>query len=494
YKTNKEKYKAVIDEVNKLTEAGRPVLVGTTSVDISERLSAMLDSSGISHNVLNAKQHQREAEVVSEAGLPSKVTIATNMAGRGTDIKLSQQVKDAGGLAIIATERHDSRRVDRQLRGRAGRQGDPGMSQFYVSLEDTLMRNFGSERVAGIMDKLGHKEGDVIQHSMVSKSIERAQKKVEENNFGVRKRLLEYDDVMNIQREAIYSKRNHALNGKRLTVDLNNMFIGLTENIVENNVQYGDYESFRNRSITALGIDPEITEDEFASKNIDDLIDMYQHQVNRMYGTKSKQIRDILLPTIKRVYEAEGHKYKRIAIPYTDGRAKQLNISAGLEEAIGSDGGTIMRDIEKAIMLALIDENWKEHLRAMDELKESSQSASFEQKDPLVIYKMESFNLFEKLMKNINYDVCSYLMKGKLFIDTGDGNLKEAKEQKTDLSKMQTNEGRRTAEEQAMRRAAAGAGRAVQKVETFKREQKKVGRNEQCPCGSSKKFKHCCGK
>ena len=494
YKTNKEKYKAVIDEVNKLTEAGRPVLVGTTSVDISERLSAMLDSSGISHNVLNAKQHQREAEVVSEAGLPSKVTIATNMAGRGTDIKLSQQVKDAGGLAIIATERHDSRRVDRQLRGRAGRQGDPGMSQFYVSLEDTLMRNFGSERVAGIMDKLGHKEGDVIQHSMVSKSIERAQKKVEENNFGVRKRLLEYDDVMNIQREAIYSKRNHAFNGKRLTVDLNNMFIGLTENIVENNVQYGDYESFRNRSITALGIDPEITEDEFASKNIDDLIDMYQHQVNRMYGTKSKQIRDILLPTIKRVYEAEGHKYKRIAIPYTDGRAKQLNISAGLEEAIESDGGTIMRDIEKAIMLALIDENWKEHLRAMDELKESSQSASFEQKDPLVIYKMESFNLFEKLMKNINYDVCSYLMKGKLFIDTGDGNLKEAKEQKTDLSKMQTNEGRRTAEEQAMRRAAAGAGRAVQKVETFKREQKKVGRNEQCPCGSGKKFKHCCGK
>ena len=494
YKTNKEKYKAVIDEVNKLTEAGRPVLVGTTSVDISERLSAMLDSSGISHNVLNAKQHQREAEVVSEAGLPSKVTIATNMAGRGTDIKLSQQVKDAGGLAIIATERHDSRRVDRQLRGRAGRQGDPGMSQFYVSLEDTLMRNFGSERVAGIMDKLGHKEGDVIQHSMVSKSIERAHKKVDENNFGVRKRLLEYDDVMNIQREAIYSKRNHALNGKRLTVDLNNMFIGLTENIVENNVQYGDYESFRNRSITALGIDPEITEDEFASKNIDDLIDMYQHQVNRMYGTKSKQIRDILLPTIKRVYEAEGHKYKRIAIPYTDGRAKQLNISAGLEEAIESDGGTIMRDIEKAIMLALIDENWKEHLRAMDELKESSQSASFEQKDPLVIYKMESFNLFEKLMKNINYDVCSYLMKGKLFIDTGDGNLKEAKEQKTDLSKMQTNEGRRTAEEQAMRRAAAGAGRAVQKVETFKREQKKVGRNEQCPCGSGKKFKHCCGK
>ena len=494
YKTNKEKYKAVIDEVNKLTEAGRPVLVGTTSVDISERLSAMLDSSGISHNVLNAKQHQREAEVVSEAGLPSKVTIATNMAGRGTDIKLSQQVKDAGGLAIIATERHDSRRVDRQLRGRAGRQGDPGMSQFYVSLEDTLMRNFGSERVAGIMDKLGHKEGDVIQHSMVSKSIERAQKKVEENNFGVRKRLLEYDDVMNIQREAIYSKRNHALNGRRLTVDLNNMFIGLTENIVENNVQHGDYESFRTRSITALGIDPEITEDEFVSKNIDDLIDMYQHQVNRMYGSKSKQIRDILLPTIKRVHESEGHKYKRIAIPYTDGRAKQLNISAGLEEAIGSDGGTIMRDIEKAIMLALIDENWKEHLRAMDELKESSQSASFEQKDPLVIYKMESFNLFEKLMNNINYDVCSYLMKGKLFIDTGDGNLKEAKEQKTDLSKVQTNEGRRTAEEQSMRRAAAGAGRAVQKVETFKREEKKVGRNEQCPCGSGKKYKHCHGK
>ena len=497
YKTNREKYNAVIDEVNRLTDAGRPVLVGTTSVDISEKLSRMLGMRGIDHNVLNAKQHQREAEVVSEAGLPGKVTIATNMAGRGTDIKLSQAVKDAGGLAIIATERHDSRRVDRQLRGRAGRQGDPGMSQFYVSLEDNLMRNFGSERVAGIMDKLGHKEGDVIQHSMVSKSIERAQKKVEENNFGVRKRLLEYDDVMNIQREAIYSKRNHALNGRRLTVDLNNMFIGLTENIVANNVEYGDYDSFRTRSITALGIDPEITEDGFATKNIDDLIDMYQHQVNAMYAKKSQQISEILLPTIKRVHEAEGHRYKRIAIPYTDGRAKQLNISAGLEEAIESNGGSIMRDIEKAIMLALIDENWKEHLRSMDELKESSQSASFEQKDPLVIYKMEAYKLFEKLMNNINYDVCSYLMKGKLLIATGgEGTLKEAKEQKTDLSKVQTNQNaRQTAEEQAMRRAAAGAGRApMQKVETFKRQEKKVGRNEPCPCGSGKKYKQCHGK
>ena len=496
YKTNKEKYNAVIEEVNKLTDAGRPVLVGTTSVDISEKLSRMLGMRGIDHNVLNAKQHQREAEVVSEAGLPGKVTIATNMAGRGTDIKLSQQVKDAGGLAIIATERHDSRRVDRQLRGRAGRQGDPGMSQFFVSLEDTLMRNFGSERVAGIMDKLGHKEGDVIQHSMVSKSIERAQKKVEENNFGVRKRLLEYDDVMNIQREAIYSKRNHALNGRRLTVDLNNMFIGLTESIVINNKEYGDYDSFRTRSITALGIDPEITDDDFRSKSIDDLIDMYQHQVNAMYASKSKQMSEILLPTIKRVHETEGHKYKRIAIPYTDGRAKSLNISAGLEEAIESDGATIMRDIEKAIMLALIDENWKEHLRAMDELKESSQSASFEQKDPLVIYKMEAYKLFEKLMNNINYDVCSYLMRGKLVINTGgETTLKEAKEQKTDLSKVRTNQdAKRAAEEQAMRRAAAGAGRAPQKVETFKRQEKKVGRNEPCPCGSGKKYKQCHGK
>ncbi len=496
YKTNREKYNAVIEEVNRLTDAGRPVLVGTTSVDISEKLSRMLGMRGIDHNVLNAKQHQREAEVVSEAGLPGKVTIATNMAGRGTDIKLSQQVKDAGGLAIIATERHDSRRVDRQLRGRAGRQGDPGMSQFYVSLEDNLMRNFGSERVAGIMDKLGHKEGDVIQHSMVSKSIERAQKKVEENNFGVRKRLLEYDDVMNIQREAIYSKRNNALNGRRLMVDLNNMFIGLTENIVENNKQYGDYESFRTRSITALGLDPQITEDQFISMHEDDLIGLYQQEVNALYARKSQQISEILLPTIIRVHEAEGHKYKRIAIPYTDGRSKPLNISAGLEEAIESEGSTIMRDIEKAIMLALIDENWKEHLRAMDELKESSQSASFEQKDPLVIYKMEAFNLFEKLISNINYDVCSYLMKGKLLISTGEGEgtLKEAKEQKTDLSKVQTNQSGSTAEEQAMRKAAAGAGRAPQKVETFKRDEKKVGRNEACPCGSGKKFKHCHGK
>lgn len=488
YKTNKEKFNAVIDEIGKLTDAGRPVLVGTTSVDISELLSRMLSMRNISHNVLNAKQHQREAEIVAEAGLPGKVTIATNMAGRGTDIKLSQAVKDAGGLAIIATERHDSRRVDRQLRGRAGRQGDPGSSQFFVSLEDRLMRQFGSERVAKIMDRMGHQEGDVIQHSMISKSIETAQKKVEENSFGTRKRLLEYDDVMNIQREAIYSRRNHALNGKRLAVDLNNMFVGITEHIVDQNKQYGDYDQFRTNSISLLGVDPDIEEDTFIAKDADSLIDIYQRQVSSMYASKQKHLAEILMPVIRNVHEHEGHRYKRIAIPFTDGRARPLNISADLQEAIDSEGGTIMRDIEKAVMLALIDENWKEHLRKMDELKESSQSASFEQKDPLVIYKMEAYNLFEELMRNINRDVCSYLMKGRLLIATGE-NLKEAKEQKTDLSQIETNK-----EEEAMKKAAASANQQRQKVETFRRMEKKVGRNEPCPCGSGKKFKQCHGK
>lgn len=492
YKTDKEKYDAVIAEIKRLTQNGQPVLVGTTSVDISELLSRMMSMRNIEHNVLNAKQHQREAEVVAEAGLPGKVTIATNMAGRGTDIKLSQEVKDAGGLAIIATERHDSRRVDRQLRGRAGRQGDPGMSQFYVSLEDKLMRYFGSERIAKMMDKMGHQEGDVIQHSMVSKSIERAQKKVEENNFGIRKRLLEYDDVMNIQREAIYSRRNHALNGKRLAVDLNNMFVGLTENLVIQHKEYGDYNSFRTSSISALAIDPDIDETTFATASIDEILDLYQRQVSESYGRKSEQISQVLLPVIKRVHEEEGHRYKRITVPFTDGRKRPLPIAADLEEAVNTEGGSIMRDIEKAVMLALIDENWKEHLRAMDELKESSQSASFEQKDPLVIYKMEAYTLFENLIHNINHDVCSYLMKGKLVIAGSGDNVREAKEQKTDLSKMQTS--RVSAEEQAMKRAAAGAGRVPQKVETFRRTEKKVGRNAPCPCGSGKKYKHCHGK
>lgn len=489
FKTAKEKFNAVIEEIQKLTSQGRPVLVGTTSVEVSELLSRMLNLKGIDHNVLNAKQHQREAEIVAEAGKPGKVTIATNMAGRGTDIKISDEVKEAGGLAIIATERHDSRRVDRQLRGRAGRQGDPGSSQFYVSLEDNLMRLFQSERIAKMMDRMGHKEGEVIQHSMVTKSIERAQKKVEENNFGIRKRLLEYDDVMNIQREAIYKKRKHALEGKRLSVDLKNMFDGLTESIVVDHKNGGDYETFRTASLQIMGIDPKVDPATFKEGSPDDIYELYHDEVTESYERKSEHIKHILLPVIKRVLENEGHRYKRIAIPFTDGRQRPLPIAAELEEAVNTEGGSIMTDIEKAVTLALLDESWKEHLRSMDELKDSVQSASFEQKDPLVIYKMEAYNLFEQLIYKVNYEVCSYLMQGKLIVEGPDGELREAQEQRTDMSKVKTSR-----EEQAMKAAAAAAGRKPQKVETFVRTERKVGRNEPCPCGSGKKYKHCHGR
>ncbi|MBK9254318.1 MAG: preprotein translocase subunit SecA [Saprospiraceae bacterium] len=486
FKTGREKFNAAIEEINALTSQGRPVLVGTTSVEISELLSRMLNLRGIKHNVLNAKQHQREAEIVAEAGKPGNVTIATNMAGRGTDIKISEEVKRAGGLAIIATERHDSRRVDRQLRGRAGRQGDPGTSQFYVSLEDNLMRLFQSDRIAGLMDKMGHKEGEVIQHSMVSKSIERAQKKVEENNFGIRKRLLEYDDVMNIQREAIYKKRNHALHGDRLTVDLHNMIIGLVENIVDTNKHSQNYEGFRTDCLTSLSIDPNITEEKFKSTSIDNLIDDLLTEVNNYYKYKTEQINSLLMPVIKRVYESEGHRYKRIAIPFTDGRTNPLPIAAELKDAVESKGASLMRDIEKTIVLALIDDNWKEHLRSMDELKDSVQAASFEQKDPLVIYKMEAYKLFEELIHKINRDVCAYLFHGQLLIQQ---EVQEAKIQKTDMSKVRTSR-----EEEAMRKAAESAGQKAEKVETFKRTEEKVGRNDLCPCGSGKKYKHCHGR
>ncbi|MDX1477643.1 MAG: preprotein translocase subunit SecA [Saprospiraceae bacterium] len=488
YKTAREKYNAVIDEIEALTNAKRPVLVGTTSVEISEKLSRMLGLRNIKHNVLNAKQHQREAEIVAEAGLPAAVTIATNMAGRGTDIKLGPGVKEAGGLAIIGTERHDSRRVDRQLRGRAGRQGDPGSSQFFVSLEDNLMRLFHSERIAKIMDRMGHKEGEVIQHSMVTKSIERAQKKVEENNFGIRKRLLEYDDVMNIQREAIYKRRRHALEGERLSVDLHGMFNALTETIVADYKNIGDYQGFQQESLRVLGIDPVIEAADFQEAPVEDLVNRYQEQVFNSYRAKSDRIRDLLLPVIKSVYENEGHRYKRIAVPYTDGRKNPLPIAVELETAVNSDGKSIMPEIEKAVSLTLIDNNWKEHLRHMDELKESVQSASFEQKDPLVIYKMEAYGLFEEFIYKVNEEVCSYLIKSKLLI-AGQEDVQEARAQRTDLSKVRTN---RT--EEAARRAAASAGRGRQKVETFKRSEKKVGRNDPCPCGSGKKYKHCHGR
>ena len=488
FKTTREKFNAVIDEIVRLTEAGRPVLVGTTSVDISEKLSKMLDLRGIGHNVLNAKQHQREAEIVAEAGKPGRVTIATNMAGRGTDIKIGEEVKKAGGLAIIATERHDSRRVDRQLRGRAGRQGDPGTSQFYVSLEDNLMRMFQSDRIASVMDKMGHKDGEVIQHSMITKSIERAQKKVEENNFGIRKRLLEYDDVMNIQRAAIYLKRNHALEGTRLSVDIFNMFESLSEAIVVRFKNSNDYEGFVNECMAALSIDPDIDEATFNSQPVGNLVDKFKNRVMEIYEQKKEQFQSMLMPVIKNVYENQGHQYKRILLPIEDGTGHPLQLTADLKRAVDSSGKSIAVDIEQAVALALIDDNWKEHLRAMDELKDSVQAATFEQKDPLVIYKMEAYRLFEELIYSVNMEVVSYLMRARLVVQNEE--VREAKEVKTDLSKVKTNK-----EEEARKAAAESAGRSVEKkIETFVRQEEKVGRNDLCPCGSGKKFKHCHGK
>ncbi len=490
FKTAREKYNASIEEIARLSQAGQPVLVGTTSVDISEKLSRMLNLRNISHNVLNAKQHQREADIITSAGQPGAVTIATNMAGRGTDIKLGAGVKEAGGLAIVGTERHDSRRVDRQLRGRAGRQGDPGSSQFYVSLEDNLMRLFHSERIAKVMDRLGHEDGEVIQHSMVTKSIERAQKKVEENNFGIRKRLLDYDDVMNIQREAIYKRRENALSGERLGLDLNNMFMSLTESLVIIHKSNGDFTNFELDSLRVLGMKPPFEAADFIEGNEQELIDNYQQAAKDHYARKSEHITEVLMPIIKNVHENEGHRYKRISIPFVSSNSKPLQIAADLEEALRTKGKSIMRDIEKAVTLALIDDNWKEHLRNMDELKDSVQAASFEQKDPLVIYKMQAYELFENFVYKVNHDVTSYLFEGRLVFQGPSQELEEARVQKTDFSKAKTSR-----DEEARHRAAMQAGAAErQKVETFKREGQKIGRNDPCPCGSGKKFKQCHGR
>ncbi|HRI01369.1 MAG TPA: preprotein translocase subunit SecA [Saprospiraceae bacterium] len=489
YKTAREKFNAVIDEIAECTSKGRPVLVGTTSVDISEKLSRMLQLRGIQHNVLNAKQHQREAEIVAEAGLPGKVTIATNMAGRGTDIKISDEVKKAGGLAIIGTERHESRRVDRQLRGRSGRQGDPGSSQFFVSFEDNLMRLFNSDRMITIMDKLGHKEGEVMQHSMVTKSIENAQKKVEENNFGMRKRLLEYDDVMNIQREAIYKKRNHALSGDRLTVDLDYMFHSTLEHLVMINKQGGTHPEFINDSIRILGFEPSIEEAFFRESKPDAVIAEFERQFNQFYKHKEEVIAELLLPGIQRIKDEHGDRYKRIAIPYDDGVYEPVPVAADIEEAISTKGSSIMRDIEKSIALSILDANWKEHLRNMDELKDSVQAATFEQKDPLVIYKMEAYKFFETLIQKMNEEITSHLTKGKVMIEVQQP-MQEARAQKSDLSKVQTN---RSAQEENMRRATESAGRQEQSPQTIRNTVPKVGRNEPCPCGSGKKFKNCHG-
>jgi preprotein translocase subunit SecA len=500
FKTAREKYNAVIDDIVKLREAGRPILVGTTSVEISELLSRMLKMRGIDHNVLNAKQHQREAEIVAEAGQAGKVTLATNMAGRGTDIKLGPGVKDAGGLAIIGTERHESRRVDRQLRGRAGRQGDPGSSQFYVSLEDPLMRLFQSDRIAGLMDRMGHKEGDVIQHSMVTSSIERAQKKVEENNFGTRKRLLEYDDVMNIQREAIYRKRRNALFGDRLQVDINNAFIAITSELVQIHRERGDFETFRLDSIRHIGIDPEMDPSWFKSAPAGTVMATFLQQALDLYEYKSKIVGERLLPVIKDIHAKEGHRYKRIIVPYTDG-SLGLQVSADMENAISSNGKSIMRDIEKVATLALIDDAWKEHLRNVDDLKDSVQGASFEQKDPLVIYKMEAYNLFEGLIGHINTNVTSFLLRGSLVLPDEQQVQQSQRQQqaieaqrRAQASRLRTNNQQQQTETQAAaQRAGQSIGQsAAQRVQPIIKE-KTVGRNELCPCGSGKKYKNCHG-
>jgi len=500
YKTEREKYNAVIEDVHKLTEQGRPVLVGTTTVEISEKLSRLLQARGIDHNVLNAKQHQREADIVAEAGRPGKVTIATNMAGRGTDIKLSKEVIDAGGLAIVGTERHDSRRVDRQLRGRAGRQGDPGSSQFYVSLEDKLMRYFQSERIAKWMDRAGHQEGDVIQAGIVTKSIENAQKKVEENAFGTRKRLLEYDDVMNIQREAIYRKRNNALSGDRLSLDINTMFEKLLDDITYNNKQNGDYESFRFDVLRLLGFDTKIEAADFnETKDINHLADRLLEEFQAFYHRKMLTLVDRVMPTIRRVQEEQPGRYKRIIVPFTDGSTHPLTITADIEKAIETNGRSIIADIEQTVTLAIIDDHWKEHLRSMDELKTSTSLASFEQKDPLVVYKMESYKLFEGLVGQISEITTSYLAKGDLVLAAPEDVQEARAPRKVEAPKTVTNRaeggGGSTAAQQAMRRAAENSGGPQrQKVETFQREGDKTKRNDPCPCGSGKKFKHCHGR
>ncbi|MFC2136651.1 preprotein translocase subunit SecA [Bacteroidota bacterium] len=491
YKTKREKYNAVIEEIVQMVKNGNPVLVGTTSVEISELLSRMLKMKGIKHNVLNAKLHQREAEVVAQAGKPRAVTIATNMAGRGTDIKINDFVKDAGGLAIMGTERHESRRVDRQLRGRSGRQGDPGISQFYVSLEDDLMRLFGSERIAGIMDRLGLKEGEVIQHSMISKSIERAQKKVEENNFGIRKRLLEYDDVMNSQREVIYTKRKHALFGERLVVDIANMMFDVCESIIEEYHPIADFEGYSFELIRALSVESPVDEEEFTKSNAKQILDKAYNVVKESFQRKTEKIAQQVLPVIKDVYEKQSKIYENIVIPITDG-AKTYNIVTNLEKAYNTEGRELAISYQKNIVLATIDEAWKEHLRELDDLKQSVQTAQYEQKDPLLIYKFESFELFKAMIDKINKEIVSILMKGHIPIQDSSGVQKAQGPRRLDLSQYETSK----TQMEGYGASSSSSPDQPQKPQKLQpvRAEKKVGRNEQCPCGSGKKYKHCHGR
>ena len=482
YKTKREKYAAVVDEILRLHEEGRPVLVGTTSVEISELLSKILDRRHIQHNVLNAKLHKREADIVAEAGREGTVTIATNMAGRGTDIKLTPEVREKGGLAIIGTERHDSRRVDRQLRGRSGRQGDPGSSQFFVSLEDDLMRLFGSDRIAKVMDSMGHQDGDVIQHSMISKSIERAQKKVEENNFGIRKRLLEYDDVMNKQRSTIYRRRRNALFGDRLAIDISQMVHDVCETLVADMWEAKDFEGFKMGMITTFGCESPFEEQYFLQERQGTLVEKLFPVVYDHYKAKLQKIAEQAYPVIERVYLEHGDKFQNIAIPFTDGK-KTINIVAPLKKCYETQGREVGLSFEKGITLAVIDNAWKEHLRAMDDLKENVQNASYEQKDPLLIYKLESFNLFDQLLVRISEEIVTFLNIGRLPI-AEETELKEAKLPESDAKKLQT--GR-----QEMRGRQMAPGKPAN--EPFRAE-KKVGRNDPCPCGSGKKYKNCHGR
>jgi len=495
YKTAREKFNAVIEEVQKLIEAKRPVLVGTTTVEISELLSRMLQMKGIKHEVLNAKQHQREAEIVAGAGKPGAVTIATNMAGRGTDIKLGVGVREAGGLAIIGTERHDSRRVDRQLRGRAGRQGDPGSSQFFVSLEDGLMRKFGSERIAKLMDRLGLKEGEVITHGMVSKSIERAQKKVEENMFGMRKRLLEYDDVMNAQRKAIYRKRKNALFGDRLDIDIDNMLFDVSESIVLN-YSKDQYEDFEMELLRVVGVQSPIGEDEYTSIDDNTLINKVYEDLRAQYDRKNEKIARKAMPQIKHVHETMADKYKNIVFPLTDGK-KEVKLVINLEEAYNSEGSIIAKSFEKNITLSMIDNEWKEHLREMDDLRSAVSHAQYEQKDPLLVYKLESFELFKSMLARLNSETIELLTKLDIpEVDEIQSTNKQIDTQnnyggsKASNTQTQQNTGREGFDE-AIRNS--GGNRAPIKQRPIL-AQKKVGRNDPCPCGSGKKFKHCHGK
>ena len=487
YKTKREKYKAVIDEIEKLRNEGRPVLVGTTSVEVSELLSRMLRQKQIPHNVLNAKQHAREAQIVAEAGLAGAITIATNMAGRGTDIKLGAGVKEAGGLAILGTERHESRRVDRQLRGRAGRQGDPGSSQFFVSLEDDLMRMFGSERIAKVMDFAGYKEGEVIQHSMITKSIERAQRKVEENNFGIRKRLLEYDDVMNKQRTVIYTKRNHALFGDRLALDLDNAYYTVAESLVSSFKEQNDFEGLKLASIIHFGVDTTITPDELQKTSNQELAEKLYSEAITAYQRKKEEMAKQALPVFKNIRTQQGSHIENVIVPFHDGR-KGMQVLANMQATLESEGKELANALERNVTLGLIDEAWKEHLRAMDDLKQSVQTATYEQKDPLVIYKVEAFNLFKNMDAEVNKNIVQFLCHASIPTESEEA-VREGRQEKTDLSKMRTQKDELDA-----------SGHDNNYIDPSQPKQEpvtvgpKIGRNDPCPCGSGKKYKQCHGK